>query len=78
MPVTTERSGDVPTNAAFLKFQEVVILNHPDCNEMSKYYFIDMKYNGQLTASFDDNIRLLHGDYVISESPTVNSLPVGF
>lgn len=54
------------------KIDDDVILNHPDCNEMSKYYFIDMKYNSQLTVSFDDNIRLLNGDNVVSETPTVN------
>lgn len=54
------------------KVDDGVILNHPVCNEMSKYYFIDFKYNGDLKVSFDDNIKLMHGEDVISESPTIN------
>ena len=54
------------------KVDDGVILNHPVCNEMSKYYFIDFKYNGDLKVSFDDSIKLMHGDDVISESPTIN------
>lgn len=54
------------------KVDDGVILNHPVCNEMSKYYFIDFKYNGDLKVSFDDSIKLMHGYDVISESPTIN------
>ena len=54
------------------KVDDGVILNHPVCNEMSKYYFIDFKYNGDLKVSFDDSIKLMHGEDVISESPTIN------
>ncbi len=54
------------------KVDDGVILNHPVCNEMSEYYFIDFKYNGDLKVSFDDNIKLMHGEDVISESPTIN------
>ncbi len=54
------------------KVDDGVILNHPVCNEMSKYYFIDFKYNGDLKVSFDDSIKLMHGEAVISESPTIN------
>lgn len=54
------------------KVDDGVILNHPVCNEMSKYYFINFKYNGDLKVSFDDSIKLMHGDDVISESPTIN------
>lgn len=58
--------------ALLSRIDDDLILNHPVCNEMSKYYFIDFKYNGNLKVSFGDTIRLNHGDNLISESSTVN------
>lgn len=49
-----------------------VLLNHPECAEMNKYYFLTMKYNGELEAQIDGTLRLLHGDEVLYESDCVN------
>jgi glycosyltransferase involved in cell wall biosynthesis len=49
-----------------------VILNHPDCAEMNKYYFISMKYDNELNAEFSDKIRLVHGDELIYETDSIN------
>lgn len=54
------------------RIDDEIILGHPVCNEMSKYYFIDFKYNGNLKVLFEDSIKLIHNDKIISESPTID------
>ncbi|MBP9989478.1 MAG: glycosyltransferase, partial [Ruminococcus sp.] len=54
------------------KVDNKVILNHPRCDEMNKYYFISMKYNNNLQANIGDKLSLSYGDEIISEFESVN------
>lgn len=45
-----------------------VLINHPDEGLMNKYYFLDLKYGGSLTASTESGFSLLHNDDVLWKS----------
>ncbi len=53
------------------KIDDDIILKHPACNEMGKYYFISLKYNRDLNVLCEDTLKLCHGDKVIAETESV-------
>ena len=50
------------------KTEDSIILNFPEAEEMNKYYLVSMKYKGELEASFDEKIRLAHGENILYEA----------
>lgn len=49
-----------------------IILSHPESCRSNSYWFIDFKYNSEITAVFGDKITLMHSDKVLFESDNVS------
>jgi len=62
-----EYKNGVDKIISLLKYvDDDVLLNHPDNGEMNKYYFLDLKYNGNINALFDNGIKINADDKTIS------------
>lgn len=54
------------------RVDDSLIINHPCCAQMNKFYFINLKYNGEITFENVDMLYLKHGDSVIYESDEID------
>lgn len=55
-----------------------VILSHPDSCQSTSYWFIDFKYNSDITADFSDKITISHGDKVLFEGDSISLKVIKF
>lgn len=54
------------------KLDDKLIVNHPGCAQMNKFYFLNMKYNGELTFENSDSLKLLHHGKAVYEADDIN------
>ncbi len=59
-------------SALLKRVDDKIILEHPDCAEMNKHYFLKLKYDGHLDFENGEKLVLKSGDKTVYETEEIN------